>query len=130
VADKLSEALGRAVVMENVTGAAGNIAMDRVAKAAPDGHVLLLGSSGPIVVNPAYQKFGYDPIKDLTPISQICFQPNVLMTNNDVPVKNVQDLVAFARSRPGKLSFASGGAGTTNHLAGELLKAMARIDIR
>jgi tripartite-type tricarboxylate transporter receptor subunit TctC len=130
MADKLSDVLGKPVVIENVSGAAGNTAADRVAKATPDGYTLMLTNSGPFVVNPSlYQKLPFDPVRDFIPISQICFTPNILVVNNEVPAKTVQDLVALARAQPGKMSFASGGAGTTNHLAGELLKFMAGIDI-
>ena len=131
VGDKLSEVWGKPVVIDNVTGAGGNQATDRVAKAAPDGHTLIMTAAAPIVVNPSlYQKMTYDSIKDLAPISKISSAPNVLVVHNDVPAKSVQELVALARAQPGKLTFASGGVGTSNHLAGEMLKSMARIDIQ
>jgi tripartite-type tricarboxylate transporter receptor subunit TctC len=131
MADKLTEALGKPVVVENVSGASGNIGTERVAKAAPDGYTLLISAPGPLVVNQSlFQKLQYDPIRDFAPISQLCFTPNVLVVNNDVPAKTVQELVALARANPGKLSFASGGAGTSNHLAAELFKFMARIDLQ
>lgn len=131
MADKLTEALGKPFVVENVSGAAGNIGTERVVKAAPDGYTLMISAPGPLVVNPSlYPKLTFDPIRDLAPISQLCFTPNVLVVNNDVPAKTVQDLIALARKNPGKLSFASGGAGTSNHLAAELFKVMTRIDIQ
>ena len=131
VGDKLSEAFGQSVVIENVSGAAGNIAGDRVAKAAPDGYTLLMASNAQVTVNPSlYDKMPYDPGKDLAPISQAVFTPNILVLHNDVPAKNVQELVAFVRSHPGKLSFGSAGVGTSQHLAGELFKAMAGLDIQ
>ena len=131
VGDKLSEVWGKPVVIDNVTGAGGNLATDRVAKAAPDGHTLIMTAAAPIVVNPSlYQKMTYDSIEDLAPISKITSAPNVLVVHNDVPAKSVQELVALARAQPGKLTFASGGVGTSNHLAGEMLKSMARIDIQ
>jgi tripartite-type tricarboxylate transporter receptor subunit TctC len=131
VGDELSKGLGRPVVIDNVTGAGGNLATDRVAKAAPDGYTLLLATLGPIVTNPIlYQKLPYNPIEDFAPISRLCFQPNILITNIDLPVRNVQELVLLARSQPGKLTFASGGVGDTQHLAGELFKSMALVDIR
>jgi tripartite-type tricarboxylate transporter receptor subunit TctC len=131
VGDKLSEALGKPVIVEDVTGAGGNIATDRVAKSAPDGYTLLMATSGMIVVNPSlYARLPFDPIKDLVPIHEVCFQPNFLVVNNDVPAKSVSELVALARARPGKITFASGGVGTSNHLAGELFKSMAKIDIQ
>jgi len=131
MADKLTDALGKPVVVENISGAAGNIGSERVAKSAPDGYTLLLSAPGPLVVNPSiYPKLPYDPVRDFAPITQLCFTPNVLVVNNDVPVKSVQELIALARKNPGHLSFASGGAGTSNHLAAELFKFMAGINLQ
>jgi tripartite-type tricarboxylate transporter receptor subunit TctC len=131
VGERLSAVWDKPVVIDNVTGAGGNLAADRVAKSAPDGHTLLMTSAAQIVVNLSlYQKMTFDPTKDLTPISQLSSFANILAVHNDVPAKTVQDLVALARSQPGELTFASGGIGTSNHLGGELLKSMARIDIR
>ena len=131
VGDKLAEAWGKPVVIENVTGSGGNVATDRVAKSAPDGYTLLLGTSGPFVIHPSlYPKLPFDPVKDFAPISQLCFTPNVLVVNNDVPARTAQELAALARAQPGKLTFASAGVGTTQHLSGELFKTMARIDIQ
>src|SRR5215831_138949 len=119
--DKLSEIWGQPVVVENVSGAGGNIAGDRVAKATPDGYTLLVATNAQLAVNPAlYTKMTYDPSKDLMPISQAVYSPNILVVPNDVSAKNVQDLVDYARLHPGKLTFASAGVGTTQHLAGEL----------
>jgi tripartite-type tricarboxylate transporter receptor subunit TctC len=131
VGDRLSEALGKPVVVEVMTGAGGTIATDRVVKSAPDGYTLLMATSGMIVVNPSlYPRLPFDPLKDLVPVVEISVQPNFLVVNNGVPANNVQELVALARAQPGKLTFASGGAGTSNHLAGELFKSMAKIDIQ
>lgn len=131
VGDELSKGLGRPVVIENVVGASGNLATDRVAKAAPDGYTLLMANRGPIVANPIlYHKVPFDPIKDFAPISGLCFQPNILVTHIDLSAQNVQELVLLARSQPGKLTFASGGVGTSEHLAGELFKSMALVDVR
>ena len=131
VGDELSKGLGRPVVIENVVGAAGNLATDRVAKAAPDGYTLLLATPGPISFNPILDhKLPYDPIKDFAPISKLCFTPNILVTHIDLPVQNVQELVLLARSQPGKFTFPSGGVGTSDYRAGELFKSMARLDIR
>ena len=131
MADKLTEALGKPVVVENVSGASGNVGTERVAKSSPDGYTLLISAPGPLVVNQSlFKKLPYDPIRDFAPISQLCFTPNVLVVNNDVPAKNVQELVALARAHPGKLSYASGGAGTSNHLAAELFKFMAGINLQ
>src|SRR5882724_6982871 len=130
VADGLSEAWGKPVVVENVTGAAGNVATDRVAKAAPDGYTLVMASSAIVTNVSLYDKLPFDPVKDLAPISQVCFTPNILAVNNDVPAKSVQELVALARARPGELTFGSAGAGTSQHLAGELLKTIAGVSLQ
>ena len=130
-ADKLAEALGKPVVVENVTGAAGNIAADRTAKAVPDGHTIGVLTGANITINVTlYRKLPYDPSKDLLPVSLIFGYPNVLLVNNDIPAKNVEELVALARAQPGKLTFGHSGIGTTTHLSGEILKSMARIDIQ
>jgi len=129
--DKLAERWGQPVVVENITGAAGNIAGDRVAKAAPDGYTLLVATNPLLSVNPSlYSKMPFDPLKDLAPITLAVYSPNLFVVPNDVPAKSVQELVAYARANPGKLSYGSSGAGTTQHLAGELLKATAKVDIQ
>ena len=130
MSDKLSEIWGQPVVVENVSGAGGNIAGDRVAKATPDGYTLLVATNAQLAVNPSLYKMTYDPAKDLMPISQAVYSPNILVVPNDVPAKNVQELVAYALLHPGKLTFASAGVGTTQHLAGELFKSMAHADIQ
>jgi tripartite-type tricarboxylate transporter receptor subunit TctC len=129
--DKLAEGLGKPVVIENVAGASGNLAGDRVAKSEPDGHTLVLAANSAIVINPSlFAKMSYDPTVDLVPITQVFSYADVLVVNNDMPVTNVQELVEYARSRPGKLTIGHAGAGTTIHLAAELFKSMAGIDIR
>ncbi|MEH2573385.1 tripartite-type tricarboxylate transporter receptor subunit TctC [Bradyrhizobium sp. AZCC 1577] len=128
--DKLFQAWGKPVVIENTVGANGNIAGERVARAEPDGHTLLLAANPAIVINPSlYEKMPFDPVRDLVPISQVCAYANILIVNNDVPAKNVQELVALARAQPGALTYGSAGFGSTLHLAGELLKSMAKVDI-
>ncbi|MEH2502333.1 tripartite-type tricarboxylate transporter receptor subunit TctC [Bradyrhizobium sp. AZCC 1578] len=128
--DRLSQAWGKPVVIENTVGANGNIAGERVARAEPDGHTLLLAANPAIVINPSlYEKMPFDPVRDLVPISQVCAYANILIVNNDVPAKNVQELVALARAQPGALTYGSAGFGSTLHLAGELLKSMAKVDI-
>ena len=129
--EKLTEAWGKPVVIENVTGAAGNVSAERVAKAAPDGYTLLLGASSTIVSNISlYEKLRFDPLKDFAPISQLCVTPNILAVNNDVPAKSVAELVALAKARPGALTFGSAGVGTSQHLAGELFKVRAGIKLQ
>jgi tripartite-type tricarboxylate transporter receptor subunit TctC len=131
VGDKLTEAWGKPVVIENVTGSGGNMATERVAKSAPDGYTLLLGTSGPFVIHPSlYPKLPFEPVKDFAPITQLCFTANVLVVNNDVPAKSVAELTALARAQPGTLTFGSAGVGTTQHLSGELFKTMAGLDIQ
>lgn len=130
VGEKLSEAFGKPVIVENITGAAGNIAADRVAKAPPDGYTLLAAASATIVTNPSiYQKLPFDPVKDFAPITQVAYTPNLLVVPNDLPVKSVAELVAHARAHPG-LTFGSAGVGTSQHLAGELFKTMAGIELQ
>ena len=130
VADRLAAQWGKPVVVENVPGAAGNIAGDRVAHATPDGYTLMMATNATVTINPSlYAKMTYDPGKDLVPISEAVYSPNILVVPNELPVKSVQELVAYARAHPG-MTFASAGVGTTQHLAGELFKAMAKVDIR
>jgi len=131
IGDKLAQIWGKTVVVENVSGASGNIAADRVAKAVPDGYTLLLASNVNIAVNPKlYKNMPFDPVKDLMPITQVAYSPNILVVPNDLPVKSVQELVTYAKANPGKVSFASAGVGTTQHLAGELFKTIAKVDIQ
>ncbi len=129
ISDRLSQIWGKPVVVENITGAGGNIAADRAAKSAPDGYTLLVSTNAQLVVNPSLYKMTFDPAKDLTPISLAVYSPNILVVPNDVPAKNVKELVAYLKANPGK-SFASAGVGTTQHLAGELFKTMAKVDIQ
>jgi tripartite-type tricarboxylate transporter receptor subunit TctC len=131
VGDELSKGLGQPIVIENAAGAGGNVATDRVVKSAADGYTLLMAASGMIAINPSlYPNLTFDPVRDLAPISQVCVQPNVLVVHPDAPARKVRELVALARSQPGQLTFASGGVGTTQHLAGELFKSLAEIDVR
>lgn len=127
---KIAQALEKPAVVVNVTGGAGNIGADRVAKATPDGYTLGLLAETQIVVNPSLYKLPYDSVKDFAPVSQVCTFANILVVNNVVPAKNVQDLVRLANAQPGELTFASGGSGGSTHLAAELFKFMAGLDIR
>jgi len=129
--DRLAKVWGQSVVIENVPGSGGNIAGGRAAKSAPDGYTLLMSSNAQLVINPSlYSKMPYDAAKDLAPVTLAVYSPNVLVIPNDIPVKTVSELVAYARSHPGTLTFGSAGTGTTQHLAGELFKTMAKIDIQ
>jgi tripartite-type tricarboxylate transporter receptor subunit TctC len=127
---KLSEAMGKPVVVENVAGAAGNIAAERVAKAGPDGYTLGLMGQGAMVINPSLYKLTYDSIRDFAPISQVAGGPTMLVVHNAVPAKSVKELVALAKSQPGVLTYATGGGGTPPHIAAELFKSAAGLDIR
>ena len=126
---KLTEALGQPIVMDHATGAGGNIAMERLAKAPADGYTLGFLVNGQLVINPSLYKLTYDPAKVFAPISQVTVTPNMLVVNNAVPAKNLQDLVALSKSKPGQLTYASGGTGTGNHMAAELFKSTAGLDI-
>lgn len=130
IGQKLSAALGKPVVVEDITGAAGNIAADRVAKAAPDGHTLGVLSQTNLVVNPSLYDLPYDPIKDFAPISQLTVSANVLVVGDATVAKTLKDLIAFAKAHPGTMTFAASGSGSGTHLAGELFKSAAGLDLR
>ena len=130
LADRFSEVWGTPIVIENVPGAGSNIATDRVAKAPADGYTLLMGGNSALVINPnLYDTLPFDPVKDFAPISQVFVAANVFALPPDVPAKSVADVVALARAQPGKLTYAHAGVGTSQHLAAELFKYMAHLDI-
>lgn len=123
IAPGLSELLGQSIVVDNRGGAGGIIGTDLVAKSTPDGYTLVLASSGTVTVAPSlYTKMPYDPIKDLTPITLLSYVPIVLVIHPGNPAKSLKEFIALAKSKPGKMTMASGGNGTTNHLAGELFQ--------
>ena len=127
---KLTESLGQSVVVENRAGASGMIAADAVAKSPPDGYTLMWGANGALTINPSLQsKLLYDPPRDFAPISLVLRMASVVAVNNDMPAKTMQDLIALARAQPGKLSYAHPGVGTPQHIAGELLKQIANVDM-
>ena len=131
LADELAKVLAKPVVVENVTGAGGNIGAARVAQAAPDGYTLGMVGNGSLVFSPSmYDKLDFDPVKSFAPISQIFVAANLLVVPADSPAKTLPELVALARSQPGKLTYAHAGAGTSQHLGAELFKAMAKLDIQ
>jgi tripartite-type tricarboxylate transporter receptor subunit TctC len=130
LAPKLGDIWGQPLVIDNVLGAGGNIGTDRVAKAPADGYTLLFNTIGPIGVNISmYSNLPFDPVKDFVPITLVAKVPNILVVHPNVPVKSVQELVAYAKQNPGKLRYGSPGSGTSNHLSAELLKLMAGIDL-
>jgi tripartite-type tricarboxylate transporter receptor subunit TctC len=130
IAPHLSQALGVPVVVENRPGAGGNIGAALVAKGDASGHTVLMAPSAVLATNQwLYKDPGYDPQKDLTPLIDAATTPNLWVASPSVQVKTMADVIALAKAKPGALSFASGGAGTTSHLCGELLKTMAAIDL-
>jgi len=123
IGQKLSESLGQPVVIDNVPGAGGSLGADRVAKAAPDGHTLLMGHIGTHAVNPLIvPNLSYDPVKHFAPVAWVANVPNVLVVHPSVPARNLKELVALARARPGQLNYGTGGNGSAAHLATEYLK--------
>ena len=130
VAQKLSSAFGHQVVVVNRPGANGIIGMEQVAKAPPDGYTIVMGNSAPMVLNPSlYAKLPYDPVKDFAPITQGTLYPYIVIVHPSIPAKSIPELVKLAKSRPGQLQYGSSGNGGANHLAGEMFKRAAQIDI-
>ncbi len=129
LSQKLSEQLGQSVITDNRTGVGGNLGLELGSKAAPDGYVITF--TAPILtVSPAlYAKLNYDPIRDFAPVSLVAAIQNVLVVHNSVPAKTLKELIQLARDQPGKLNFASNGAGATNHLAGEMLKNRFKLNM-
>lgn len=130
LAQKLTEQWGQSVIVENRPGAGGNVGAEVIARVKPDGYALLMTAPGPLAVNQAlYTKLAYDPPKDFAPVGLIASVPIVLAVHPSVKANSVAELIALAKAQPGKLNFGSSGNGTTNHLAGELFKSLAKIDI-
>ncbi len=129
--EKLAAALGQPVVVENRPGAGGNIGTGMVARAAPDGYTLLFTINGPLVTAPTLSRnLNYDPFRQLAPVTLVATSPNVLVVDARLPVHNLREFVALARSRPGELNYGSPGNGSASHLAMEQLKAMAGVDLQ
>ena len=127
---KLTEAWGQPVIIENKTGAGGNIGAEVVAKSPPDGYTLVIGNNGTHAVNVnLFKSIPFDPIKDFVPIAHIMEAEGLLVVNPSIKATSVREVIEMARAQPGKLSYASGGLGTTSHLAGELFKSTAKVDI-
>lgn len=130
IAPKLFEALGQPVIVEDKPGAGGMIGLDFVAKAAPDGHTLVIGALGPLAMNPAlYPKAPFDPVKDFAAISLLATGPVVIAVHPSIPARNLKELVELAKKRPGQLNFGSPGVGSSPHLTGELFKLITKTDI-
>ena len=130
LAQKLSESFGQSFVVENRAGGGGIVGIDSVAKAQPDGYTILLGSKGPLTMNPAlHSKLPYDTLRDLAAVSLIGNVPAVLVVHPSLPVKSVKDLVALAKARPGELTFSSSGTSGTGHLSGELFASIAGVKL-
>ena len=130
VAQKLGERWGQSVVVDNRPGAGGSIGSDLVAKSAPDGYTLLMATSSTHSIGPSLSKLPYDPIRDFAPVIHVANVPNVLVVSPTLPVTNMKELVALAKSKPGQLNFASSGNGTIVHLNAELFKMLAGIDMQ
>ena len=127
---RVGEAWSQPVVIENRTGAGGNIGADAVAKSAPDGYTLVMGSFGTHAVNVSlFSSMPYDPVRDFAPIALVLEAEGLLVVHPSIPAQSVLDLIAYGRAHPGRLTFASAGMGTASHLAGELFKTMARVDM-
>jgi len=130
IGQRLTESWGQSVVVDNRPGAGGTIGSEFVAKAPRDGYTLLMGNVSTLAMGPAiYRNVGYDARRDFAPVSLVSSSENVIVVHPSLPVSNVKELVALARARPGQLLYASAGSGTTTHLAGELFKLMAKVDI-
>jgi len=128
IGQKLTDAWMQPVLVENRTGAGGNIGADMVAKSAPDGYTLLMGAVATHAINPSlYSRISYDPFKDFVAVALVAQVPNILVVNPLVPASNVRELIALAKAKPGSLNFGSGSTGSTGHLAGELFNTMAGV---
>ena len=130
VGAKLGERLGQTVIVDNRAGAGGNVSADIVADAPPDGHTLLLGTGGPLVIAPIIgQKIGFDPERDFAPVSTLGGSMSILAAHPSLPASSVKELLALARAKPAEINYASSGVGTANHLAAELLSSMANVKL-
>jgi tripartite-type tricarboxylate transporter receptor subunit TctC len=130
IASKLSALLGQQVIVDNRPGAGGNIGSEMVAKAAPDGYTIVMGTVATHSINQAlYKKLPFDPIKDFAPVILVATTPNVLVVNPDIPIKTVKDLIALAKAKPGEITFASGGNGTSHHIGGSLFQKLTGVQM-
>lgn len=130
MAEELTGALHQTVFVENRTGVGGAVGTEAAARSAPDGYTFVLASTGPFAINPGLFRLNIDPSRNLAPVAMVAIVPSIFVVNPAVPARNMAELIALARARPGALSYASGGNGTAQHLFGELLKQMAGVDIQ
>jgi tripartite-type tricarboxylate transporter receptor subunit TctC len=130
IGQKLTESMGQPVIVENRAGAGGNIGTEIAAKAPPDGYTLITGNNATFGANVSlYKRLGFDPIKDFTPVIFVATQPNILVVHPSLPARNVKELIALAKARPGQLNYSGSGVGAAAHLAAELFKSMSGTDI-
>jgi tripartite-type tricarboxylate transporter receptor subunit TctC len=130
LAQKMADALGQSITIDNRPGAGGNIGADIAAKSAPDGYTIFMGQTSNLAVNPTlYSKLPFDPVRDFAPITLVTDTPLVIVVAQGSPIKNVRDLIALARARPGSINFASPGNGTVGHLSGEMFKREAGVEM-
>ena len=129
VGQRMSELIKQPVLIDNRGGQGGVLGTDAVAKAAPDGYTIAISSAGALVISPSMEKVAYDTLKDLQAITLVAKVPEMLVVATNVPAKDMNELIALAKAQPGKLNFAPSGAGSLTHLAGELLKLKAKVDI-
>ena len=131
IGQKLAESMGQPVIIDNRGGAGGGVGADNVAKSAPDGYSILLGTTGTHTINPnLYSKLPYDPIKDFVPVTLVVTYINILVVHPNVPVKSIAELIALAKQKPGELTFGSAGNGSSNHLSGEMLATMTGVKMQ
>src|SRR6202035_2214934 len=129
IGQRMSELMKQPVVIDNRGGQGGVLGTDVVAKAKPDGYTIAIASAGALAISPSMEKVAYDPLKDLQPITLVAKVPEMLVVATNVPARDMNELIALAKAQPGKLNFASSGPGSLPHVAGELLKRTAKIDI-
>jgi tripartite-type tricarboxylate transporter receptor subunit TctC len=131
IGERMQKSLGQPVIVKNVPGASGNLAVEAAARAQPDGHTLVLAGNASLVVNQyLFDKLAYNPATDLAPISQVAVTPNILVVNNTLPVKSLDDFVALARAKAGTIAYGHAGVGTSQHLAAVFLSDQARLDLQ